>query len=383
MGSRGHSDERPAEQTPLVGEPHDPLSKLRNDVPAGSFDLALVGNVFYDIVFTGLPHAPEPGSEVHAEGMGSCPGGVANLAIAAARLGLRTTLSSSFGEDVYGDFCWETLESGERIDLSASRRIPAWHSPVTVSVAYSSDRSMITHEHDSPVATDDLTATLPASRAIFVELSPELPGWARRRAADGALVFGGTGWDSSQSWSADNLDGLKDCHAFLPNSSEAMRCTGTDSPENALNALSELVPLAVVTRGHYGAMAIDSTTGEKAEVDGLQMDAIDPTGAGDVFGAALIVGTLAGWNLDQRLKMANLCAALSVQYIGGSLSAPGWADIALWYSQMRAVGDRRLREEYEFLGDLIPLQWQPTQDRRSTATLGLRPYPTTAKETHS
>nr|WP_218852565.1 PfkB family carbohydrate kinase [Spelaeicoccus albus] len=359
------------------------MSKLRSGIPGESFDLALVGNVFYDIVFTGLPHAPEPGSEVHAEGMGSCPGGVANLAVAAARLGLRTTLASSFGEDLYGDFCWETLESGERIDLSSSRRIPAWHSPVTVSVAHSSDRSMITHEHDSPIATDELTAGLPSSRAVFVELEEELPGWARKRAADGALVFGGTGWDSSGTWSADNLDGLSDCHAFLPNSSEAMRCTGKDTPEAALRALSELVPLAVITRGHRGAIAIDSSTGEQAEVEGLVMDAIDPTGAGDVFSAALIVGTLAGWDLVQRLRMANLCAAMSVQYIGGSLSAPGWADVALWYTHMRAVGDRRLREEYEFLGDLIPLEWRPTSDRRSTATLGLRPYPATAKETHS
>ena len=54
--------------------------------------------------------------------MGSCPGGIANLAIAASRLGLRTSLAASFGDDLYGDFLVRTLVE-EGIDLSLSRRI--------------------------------------------------------------------------------------------------------------------------------------------------------------------------------------------------------------------------------------------------------------------
>ena len=41
--------------------------------------------------------------------MGSCPGGVANQAIAAARLGLRTGLAAAFGDDGYGDYNWKIL----------------------------------------------------------------------------------------------------------------------------------------------------------------------------------------------------------------------------------------------------------------------------------
>ncbi|WGW12453.1 PfkB family carbohydrate kinase [Saxibacter everestensis] len=366
-------DERAAEQAPMVGEPHDPLLSLRSgrsDEP--EFDLALIGTVFFDIVFTGLGGDPHPGTEVHAQGMGSCPGGTANLAVAAARLGLRTTLASAFGEDVYGDFCWETLETGERVDLSASYRVPDWHSPVTVSAAYAGDRSMMTHEHEAPVPVADLAARLPQSAAVFAPLSTRFPTWVRDRAAAGALVFADVGWDSTLVWSEETLAGLEHCHAFMPNTREAIAYTRQDDPRGACKALAERVPLAVVTRGDHGAIAIDSGTGEEAEVDGLAMDAVDPTGAGDVFGAALMMGTLAGWPLSQRLRLANLCAALSVQYIGGSLSAPGWADIAIWYAQMRAVGDKRLRSEYAFLGDLIPTQWRPTLDRRSVATIGLR-----------
>ena len=73
-------------------------------------DLFLPGSLFFDIIFTGLPSAPQPGTEVWAEGMGSVPGGIANLAVAAARLGLATGLSAGFGDDAYGAWSWSLLE---------------------------------------------------------------------------------------------------------------------------------------------------------------------------------------------------------------------------------------------------------------------------------
>ena len=40
-----------------------------------SLDLFLAGSIFFDIVFTGLPTDPSPGTEVWAKGMGSLPVG--------------------------------------------------------------------------------------------------------------------------------------------------------------------------------------------------------------------------------------------------------------------------------------------------------------------
>ncbi|HET6753322.1 MAG TPA: hypothetical protein VFH23_05150, partial [Jiangellaceae bacterium] len=82
-----------------------------------------------------------------------------------------------------------------------------------------------------------------------------------------------------------------------------------------------------------------------------------------------IVGTLARWSLEQRLRFANLCAALSVQHNGGSLSSPGWADIAAWWAHRPVGGDT---EAYAFLNQLIPPAWQPTDLRRAQATIGFR-----------
>ncbi len=99
--------------------PYDPLAAHRGpDSP--QFDVYLHGMVFLDIIFTGLPKMPAGGEEIWADGMGSCPGGIANLAVATARLGLRTSLGAAFGDDDYGEFCWRTLEQQEHVDLSTS-----------------------------------------------------------------------------------------------------------------------------------------------------------------------------------------------------------------------------------------------------------------------
>jgi sugar/nucleoside kinase (ribokinase family) len=169
---------------------------------------------------------------------------------------------------------------------------------------------------------------------------------------------------------------LADCHAFLPNAVEAMQYTRASSPAEALRRLSDLVPVVVVTRGADGALAVDATTGETVEASGVRLEALDPTGAGDVFTAGFVLGTLRGWPLSQRLSFANLIAALSVQHFGGSLSAPGWGDIADWWRLMKAAAaghhadssEAELAARYGFLDDVIP-GGSRRAVRRATATI--------------
>ncbi|WP_406675339.1 PfkB family carbohydrate kinase [Nonomuraea sp. N2-4H] len=346
---------------------YDPLAGERSpDAP--QFDVFLAGTVFLDIIFTGLPAMPAAGTEIWAEGMGSCPGGIANLAIATSRLGLRTSLAAAFGDDDYGDFCWRTLEEQESVDLSRSRRFEHWHSPVTVSMAVHRDRSMVTHGHPAPMPANEMIGKPPRSRAVIATLSPDEPlgspdapcSWAELASRDGALIFADVGWDPSGAWSRSVLDQLENCHAFMPNATEAMAYTGTETPRDALYAIADKVPLAVVTDGANGAMAIDSTTGEEAFVPAPRVTALDPTGAGDVFGAGLVLGTLCRWPLDDRLAFAELCAGLAVQQFGGSLAAPGWGDIADWWHEVREAAPHggaygsSLARRYAFLDRLVP-----------------------------
>jgi sugar/nucleoside kinase (ribokinase family) len=341
-------------------------------VTSPELDVLMEGTVFFDIVLTGLPSLPLAGTELPAAGMGSCPGGIANLAVAASRLGLRTGLAASFGDDVYGDFLWRTLADQEGVDLSYSRRIENWHSPVTVSLAVQRDRAMVTHSHPSP--TDDLITDPPAAAAGVVHLGEQLRPWVGRAAARGMRLFGDVGWDATQTWSQDTLEQLEHLHAFLPNSMEAMAYTRTDDPRAALRQLADRVPVVIVTCGGQGSIGIDSITGEEEWVPSLPVNAVDATGAGDVFAAAFVVGTLRSWSLRHRMAFANLCAALSVQQVGGSLAAPGWGDLADWQLALREqvrTGSRAaaaMAESYAFLGEVLPDGPRRTV-RRARATI--------------
>jgi sugar/nucleoside kinase (ribokinase family) len=343
-------------------------------VVEGEFDVFLHGTVFFDVVLTGLPSLPQRGAELMAEGMGSCPGGIANLAVAASRLGLRTSLAAAFGDDVYGDFLWRTLAEQEGVDLSMSRQFPDWHSPVTVSLAVARDRAMVTHSHPPPVLMRELVHHAPPAAAGLVHLEDTAQPWVRAAREKGVQLFADVGWDPTQQWSPQLLDQLVDYYAFLPNSEEAMAYTRTDDPRAALLDLADRVPVAVVTCGGQGSIAVDSTSGEEEWVPSLPVNAVDATGAGDVFAAAFILGTMRGWPLRQRLAFANLCAALSVQQVGGSLAAPGWGDLADWLAAVQEQarqGSRAavvLAHSYGFLGDVLP-EGPVRAVRRARATI--------------
>ncbi|WP_394434250.1 carbohydrate kinase family protein [Streptomyces sp. SGAir0957] len=352
----------------------DPLAALR--APGDpACDVYLTGTVFLDIVFTGLDSAPVRGTESWARGMGSSPGGVANMAAALARLGLRTSLAAAFGDDHYGEYCWDTLERGEGIDLGYSRSVPGWHSPVTVSMAYEGERTMVSHGHEPP-PEEPAPRCPPPARAAVASLVPGVAApWVAEAARNGTRIFADVGWDETGRWDLAALGDLRSCEAFLPNAEEAMRYTRTSCPRDAAHALTEYVPLAVVTLGAEGAYAVDGRTGETASVPAIEVAALDPTGAGDVFVAGFVTGTLAGWPLADRLAFAGLTAALSVQEFGGSLSAPGWSEVAAWWRQIHAYEERGEQdpaalERYAFLEPLLPEVGRPWPLRRAVPTIG-------------
>ncbi|MET8249121.1 PfkB family carbohydrate kinase [Streptomyces sp. NPDC005202] len=260
-------------------------------------DVLLTGLLFYDLVLTGLGKPPTPGEEIWTAGMGCGPGGIANLAVAAARFGLKTSLATVFGDDFYGAYCHELLAGQEGVDLSLSRAADGWPTPVTVSLAYGHDRALVTHGQEPPFSQDVLMDDPPEARTALVHIEAEPRQWLAKAAANGTHIYADVGWDPTQQWSADLLDQLSLCHAFLPNETEAMAYTRTDSASAALGTLAELVPVAVVTRGGDGAVAVDQTTGEYAEVPALDIDVLDATGAGDVFGASFVAASLGGWPL--------------------------------------------------------------------------------------
>lgn len=339
----------------------------RRHTPAGGeFDVFLHGDVFFDLVFTGLERPPRPGAEILTSGMGSLPGGIANLAVATARLGLRTTLAAGFGDDVYGQWCRRVL-SEEGVDLTPSITVPQ-HTNVTVSMSYAGDRAMVTHGHDLPLEADELIGTVPPTRTVVTDLGAGRgeQKWWREAARNGVDIYADIGWDPTEVWDRDTLEPLRLCKAFVPNEVEATHYTGTEKPEDALAVLSEYVPLAIVTLGPDGAIGYDRATDTEVRAWGIPVKAIDPTGAGDAFMSAVVYGQLQHWSAQHTVDFAVLCSALSVTQFGGSLAAPGWGDVSHWYRAICGATVRprsdcpghepnaQLAERYEFLRDAMP-----------------------------
>ncbi len=79
--------------------------------------------------------------------------------------------------------------------------------------------------------------------------------------------------------------------------------------------LTDLFPEVVVTKGELGAELVG-----KAQVQAVQVEAVDPTGAGDAFAAKYIAERLSGSGGVEALEFANDFAALAVTRPGGQPS---------------------------------------------------------------
>ena len=106
---------------------------------------------------------------------------------------------------------------------------------------------------------------------------------------------------------------------LLVNHREACLLTGIEEPEGAARRLAGLAPRVVVTLGPEGALEL----GEDGLVEAraVPYEAVDTTGAGDLFAAAYVWADLSGADASERLRWAVLYASLSVRVataVGGA-----------------------------------------------------------------
>ena len=300
-------------------------------------DVLFAGEVFCDLVFAGIPHLPAPGGEVYADRFAVVPGGTATRSVAAARLGLSTGLCAVIGTDVLGAHLVTELAREENLDLAWLRRDPAVQTPVTVAATNEHERTFITYEEEGARRPETWDGELPDTRFVQLTIGRPLPGWVARLRARGTRVVGGVGWDPTGRWSPEVLTRLAEVDVFVCNAVEATSYTRTGTVEEAVKVLHDLVADGVVTDGPRGAVAVDGTTGELIRIPAPRVPAVDPTGAGDVFTAALITGLRHGWPIGTRLRFAGLCAALSVRSLGGAGSAPHRAAVDAVLTETRAA----------------------------------------------
>ncbi len=313
-------------------------------------DTLAVGQLFLDVVFAGLGGSPRPGEETWTADFGWGPGGIANMAVVSARLGASTAISAVVGDDPLSAMCADQL-AREGIDISGLHTVAGWALPVTASLGFDGDRALVTGGTPPP---RDLAEILDADirpRVAIVHVDHTTHDVVRPLVDRGARVFADLGWDASGAWDTTVLDGLDGCYAFVPNDAEAMAFTRTENPERALESLATHVPLSVVTLGAGGVLALDAETGERVRIEAVPVDAVDVTGAGDVFVGALAVASLTDWTLRERVDFAALAATITVSRPGGAATAPTRAGLVRWLDEHPSAADAA---RFAFIRDAVP-----------------------------
>lgn len=306
-------------------------------------DLLFAGEIYCDMVFAGA-EVPETGGEVFADGFILSPGGVANRAVAAARVGAHAGMLARIGSDRIGGAILSMLAQEDGLDMSGVTVAVGRQSPVSVSVTDSRNRSFISyHEELGPSEPPRIAGPI---RAIHLGIAQELPAWVSAWRAAGTKIVGGVGWDATGEWSREVMRRLAEVDVFILNEVEALRYTRSSDVLTAAKELAERVPLVVVTRGERGAVAVDAARRVIVEVPCVSVPVVDTTGAGDVFTATFMTAMLQDWALPEQLRFASLCASLSVMGLGGAVSAPRSTEVGEFIRARHSPGD------WSFLADL-------------------------------
>ncbi|GAB2478724.1 ribokinase [Streptosporangium sandarakinum] len=285
--------------------------------------ISVFGSANMDLVAY-TPVVPKRGETVTGRAFAAVPGGKgANQAVAAARAGADVAFMGAVGDDAFGPVVRETLGSAG-VDVSRLRVVPGSSGVAHIVVDDDGGNSIIVVPGANGAVTapsaEDL-AVIARSDALLLQL--ELPMEAVVSAARQARVPVVLTPAPARELPRELLDAVD---LIVPNEHEAEALTGLADPREALEALLELVPEAVITLGAEGAL-YGSRAGGRLRVPAVPVRAVDTTAAGDTFVGALAVARAEGRPQEEALRFAAAAAALSVQREGASTSMPGRAEI--------------------------------------------------------
>ena len=121
--------------------------------------------------------------------------------------------------------------------------------------------------------------------------------------------------DPENKWGEEIYRILRNVDFFLVNKREAIKITKESNIKDALNKLSRVIKTVVIKLGSEGYIA--RYRENYCGGDQLSVNFKDSTGAGDNFDAGFIYGYIDNLNIEESLKIANICGAKSVEYFGG------------------------------------------------------------------
>ncbi|MEX1061538.1 MAG: carbohydrate kinase family protein [Patescibacteria group bacterium] len=245
-------------------------------------------------------------------------GNAANVAVGAARLGVRVSTHTHVGNDLFGR---EILDNFKKEGVDTSEVVVDDKEPTNVNIvlSFEGERTILTHHQPRRY-------TVPPFHSPWVYFSSLAPNHEYFhepflkyvKESRVKLVFNPGSYQIKEGLKAYG-ELLRVTEAFIVNREEAGRLLGTDSAQKSeaelLKGLLALGPKrVVVTDGPHGSYGYEGgeviyqpTTGKKAK---------ERTGAGDAFSAGFTAALILGKDLKEALKWGTLNGESVTQEVG-------------------------------------------------------------------
>lgn len=289
-------------------------------------DILTLGEALVEIMRTDLNQPLDrPGTFT-----GPYPSGAPFIfAVQAARLGARVAAIGAVGRDAFGRCLLDQLQA-DGIDIRGIRILDT-HTTGAAFVAYFDDGSRDFVFHFRHAAAGQISPDL-LDPALFEGLGALHLMGSTLSIHQAALDAGRCALDLARQAGArisfdPNLRPqlmpveraraafapfVEAADVIFPTAEEARLLTGQPTLDQAVSTLQAHNPdqIIVVTEGRNGCTV--HMHGETHHVPGFTVHEVDPTGAGDCFGAGFLVRWLAGDSPQDAAHFANACGALAV-----------------------------------------------------------------------
>jgi sulfofructose kinase len=294
------------------------------------FNLSLRDKPF-DVVGMGLnsvdflslvPKFPTPNSKMQMLQFSKQGGGqVATAMVALSRWGVKTKYIGKVGEDELGQFSLHSV-CQEGVDISSVMIEPhATNQFSMIIVDGSTGERTILWDRDEQLMyrKGELRKDEVCSGKILhldghdIHAALQCARWAREEGIPTVIDL-----DKVEPLTSELI---KEIDFIITSSRFPMMYTGISDQKKALLELQKYTSgFLCSTLGNDGVMAL--VNGEFLHLEGFKVNAVDTTGAGDVFHGGFIYGLLQNWKVAEILRFANAAAALKCKELGGRRGIP-------------------------------------------------------------
>ena len=299
--------------------------------------ILVIGNCAVDVIASPVDSWPAIGGTLTFDHMEATAGGcAANVALALGRLGAGCDLVTRVGEDPFGSFLIDELESAE-VGLGQVVIDDAAPTPFSFVAVDSDGRRSFFHCRgtNDRIRRGDVRPGALEGRALVMlsgamalgtldgAQAAEVLAAAREQGARTVLdtvYLDGLGRDA---WLDRVGPAIGQTDVFAPSLAEARAITGLDDVAAIARGLIDLgARSAVVKLGEEGAAVLDEE-GRFTRVAAVPADrVVDETGAGDSFCAGLLAGLAAGDHLVDAARLGAAVASFCVERRGGWSGVP-------------------------------------------------------------